>query len=154
MINIIDRKSRAKIEVMNEENSQVDPDNPFWEHLNKRAQSGDQDQQSDDLPSTSAEPTHSEQDLQKEEQLGGIAEILEVVGDSGTMDVRTVWSKPKHVEALHTNGFETTMKPSKNVLSSKSVYIIDCISELFVYTYGALFLSRRGWLIICLSCFL
>ena len=185
MMNVIERKSLAQIEVL----SGGEGEGPavrrrrrslFWRYLDgshKRAApeafpqstisggnggqeanpAGDQGQEKEEDGEEEAElpakPELKEEEEEEEknqvrhlpevddladEALGGILEILEVRGEYGSMDLHTMWAQKKPAAASTTTiGHEEGLKPSRRILSSQGVFIIDCTSEIYVYRYGA-----------------
>lgn len=177
MINVLERKSLAQIEVLSQGHTVALRHSQFWQLLyqaqralendstlcetedkrhdeehkepeqitNERIQALFQELLEDgakaegkDLSQTPtatlADGDRTEDQQDTESALGGIKEILEVRGDYGSMDLHTLWSQQDYSAALIGDiAAAERYRPSKKLLSSTGVFIIDCVSEIFVY---------------------
>jgi hypothetical protein len=185
MMNVIERKSLAQIEVL----SGGEGEGPavrrkkslFWRYLdgshkrtaaaaspqsvtsggnggqknNAAGNQGQEKEEEEEVPAKTELKEEKEEEEEEEknqvrhltevdddladEALGGILEILEVRGEYGSMDLHTMWvqKKPSVLRAASTTtlGHEEGLKPSRKILSSQGVFIIDCTSEIYVYRY-------------------
>jgi hypothetical protein len=158
-MNVIERKSLAQIEVLSEEVEDLaGRKSRFWRYLDgthKRWEDdgGDdavagvddggegQDEGQAVTEESPAQPAAQAGGDLVDEAPGGVLEILEVRGEYGSMDLHTMWvqKKPSVLRASAAAAIkpahEEGIKPSRRILSSQGVFIIDCASEIFVYRY-------------------
>lgn len=196
MMNVIERKSLARVEVLTQGQTLLQRHSQFWQHLyqaqrgtastpsevgtaseesrrgeeqrepqqvtNERIQTLFQQLLDDGAKSKShdghvgnggsttngGDVNHSERGEAEEGDelaLGGIKEILEVRGDYGSMDLHTLWAQGRRTLSQAAEVVEgESIKPSRKVFTSQGVYIIDCMSEIFVYWYDGLTVPLNG----------
>ncbi len=143
LINTFERKSKARLEILYQ--AQEDKEgrqSNFWNYLRKgevltrricgnsedildtdRETQEKIDEEAKDHNNSTNQGTKVTEHFGENEYNRGMYEILIVRGESGSMDMQSIWKQ----------SLEHPQKPSRKLLNSVDVFLCDCFSEIFIF---------------------